>query len=166
MPVILHAFRARRLLLIRDLILSAILGLGLFALPGVTIAWALAAYTVRLAIQDHKLPRRDRRRPASCGDAFFVAVIIALCSSGFSPLALLLGAGAAATDNSQDSFERPASPGIPSGFDALVMGAASTIFVLVPVILTTATLAVIVFARITLFPYSAQIPGPQQGSDS
>lgn len=149
-PVILHAFRARRLLLIRDLTLSAIFGLGLFVLPGLTIAWALAAYTVRLAVLDRRLPRRDRR-PGQLVAVLLASGAIAACFGGVSPLMLLAGIGTGATENSREGFGEPTSSGILSGLESLAMGTVGMIFVLFPVVLTTATLAVIVFARIALF---------------
>lgn len=85
-PVIRHAFRARRMLIVREAMLTIVLTVGLMLVPGATLAWlALAAGIRRL--------RRDRR-----GDPFQARVgwtliglsaVLYCCTAGLSPMLLL-----------------------------------------------------------------------------
>ncbi|MEV4517217.1 hypothetical protein AB0K00_50720 [Dactylosporangium sp. NPDC049525] len=85
-PVIRHSFRARRMLVVREALLTLVVVVGLVLVPGATLAWlALAAGIRRL-----RRERRGYRLQARSGWTLIaLSVVLYCCSSTASPLLLL-----------------------------------------------------------------------------
>jgi hypothetical protein len=105
-PVLRHAFRARRRLLIRDIVLSALLLAGIILLPGVTLAWVLVAYGWRQLRPKSRGSQRPGRWTAATV-LFGCALVVVVCCSFASPLLLMAPAVQPQTSYYGDPYGDP-----------------------------------------------------------
>lgn len=154
-PVIRHSFRARRLLLNRDLLLSGILLTGLVLVPGMVIAWVSFAAAVLWWRQNRKRPVAERRFGVVVG-LFAFAVAAFCCLSYLSPLLLLVTAtdqggttGAYGYPNGYPDSSPTAS--LDSQLSGLFNAVLLLLLFLLPLALAAATVAVLIGSRISVF---------------
>ncbi|MDG4833601.1 hypothetical protein O7627_30470 [Solwaraspora sp. WMMD1047] len=169
-PVVRHSYRARKMLFVRDLVLTGLLLAGLILVPFVTLAWILTAAGI-LAM----------RRNATLGSgaaaglrstALFVTALIVLCCLGaFTPLLLL--PGGSDTSSASDPFGGPYggdTGGLGSSLEEAALqtafSATALVFLLVmlPVALAAGTLVTSAVHRISAFramlsSFGAAVPG-------
>jgi hypothetical protein len=143
-PVVRHCYRARRLILIRDLVLSGLLLAGLVLVPFVTVAWLLTAGGVIAMRSGWVAQALGNRWRASY---LFVAAVVLLCCCGYlSPLLFFLQQDS----SSADSF----SQGDTNVSDALASslnGLTLVVITLTPLALAVGTVVTVVVHRVTAY---------------
>jgi hypothetical protein len=166
-PVIRHSFRARRLLLVRDGVLAAILLAAFILLPLVTIGWLCFAWAVRRI----RLVRRLRRAvlagttggalSARIGSlhtrfawaAILLSAVLYNCGAFVTPLLFLFGLGPSAQEQAAPAYSEE-----PSKLDQLGMrfgiaynASLVILILLLPLIFAVVTAGFALFARIRTF---------------
>jgi len=156
-PVVRHSFQARKMLFIRDSVLTGLLLVGLITFPFVTLAWILVAAGLLHRSKYRGAPKYTR---GPRGTAYFVAAAIVFCCLGiYSPL-LLLFASLAPENNDPTGLagDDPLSGALP------VIDAFFTFALALPLTFAIGTLAALAVHRMMAFrailqAFGADVPG-------
>ncbi|MFI5913111.1 hypothetical protein [Dactylosporangium sp. NPDC051541] len=144
-PVIRHAFRARRMLVVREAMLTSVIVTGLVLVPGATLAWLALAAGIRTLRRGW---RGDSLRTRAGWALIALSPVLYCCVGWFSPLFLL--ASPDRPDASATGRYDTTSPAgdLPGRISELYNTSLVVLVVALPLILALATLVVALIGRV------------------
>lgn len=147
-PVLQHAFRARRRLLGRDIILSVLLLTGFVLFPSVTLAWLLFAIAWR---QWRGANRSGQPGPAITALALFFTAAVVLCCGFFITPLLALTSGASTTTGGYGSPYDTPDTAINDAFASAFGTAVLTVLLVLPILITVGTYGTLTLSKLLTY---------------
>jgi hypothetical protein len=144
-PVVRHAFRARRFLIWRDALLTALLLLGLFLVPAATMSWILIANGIWHWRRGGWVTRHGRG--LSSIHMILLGIILFLCAGFVSPLLLFVQDENSAYSGYEQGDASDLSNQIASVYNNALLG----MVLLLPLLFAAATFVVVLGSRLVRF---------------